>query len=242
MCGAAGDGLLHRPRPTGHEPEEPVRSTTLMPKTRKDEDRDRPQPSRLLAMTIISSPKIHPTSQRREEGPGGRGDHATGSWARASRPSQPRREARGRGVRNTHTAHRSPACSLRPTDPGAATPRPTSSPGPQRSGVAGRSAAGPETSPGRGHAYRAEGGGGGAIACSDGVLEFRSRGLFHFYTNIATFSYFSGEANGPAAPPLPSHTHRWGHLRVVHAGVSLCPLPRRPVPRRLGSRCEFGSK
>lgn len=143
---------------------------------------------------------LHPTSQRREEGPGGRGDHATGSWARVSRPSQPRREARGRGVRNTHTAHRSPACSLRPTDPGAATPRPTSSPGPQRSGVAGRSAAGPETSPGRGHACRAEGGG-GAVTCSDGVLEFRSRGLFHFYTNIATFSYFSGEANGPAAPP-----------------------------------------
>lgn len=160
MCGAAGDGLLHRPRPTGHEPEELVRSTTLMPKTRKDEDRDRPQPSRLLAMTIISSPKIHGSSTRRHRE--GRRDPGAAETTRRGRghvrhdPPSPdgKHGAVGSGTR-------SPACSLRPTDPGAATPRPTSSPGPQRSGVAGRSAAGPETSPGRGHACRAEGGGGG---------------------------------------------------------------------------------
>lgn len=130
-------------------------------------------------------------SQRREEGPGGRGDHVTGSWARASRPSQPRWEARGRGVRNTHTAHRSPACSLRPTDPGAATPRPTSSPGPQRSGVAGRSAAGPEMSPRRGHACRAEGGG-GASRVPMGFWNLEVEDYFIFIQIYRRF-HFSGE-------------------------------------------------
>lgn len=72
---------------------------------------------------------------------------------------------------------------------------------------------------------------GGAVACSNGVLEFRSRGLFHFYTNIATFSYFSGEANGPAAPPAPRATLTVGDTCVWFTLVSAfapCPAALSP--------------
>lgn len=134
LCGAAGDGLLHRPRPTGHEPEELVRSTTLMPKTRKDEDRDRPQPSRLLAMTIISSPKIRVSSTRRHRE--GRRDPGAAETTRRGRghvrhdPPSPdgKHGAVGSGTRTRPTAPPPAPCAPRTPARRLPDPRPRQAP------------------------------------------------------------------------------------------------------------------
>lgn len=134
MCGAARDGLLHRPRPTGHEPEELVRSTTLMPKTRKDKDRDRLQPSRLLAMTIISSPKIHGSSTRRHRE--GRRDPGAAETTRRGRghvrhdPPSPdgKHGAVGSGTRTRPTAPPPAPCAPRTPARRLPDPRPRQAP------------------------------------------------------------------------------------------------------------------
>lgn len=202
-----------------------------MPKTRKDEDRDRPQPSRLLAMTIISSPKIHGSSTRRHRE--GRRDPGAAETTRRGRghvrhdPPSPdgKHGAVGSGTRTRPTAPPPAPCAPRTLARRLPDPRPRQAPSaPVWRGGARRA---PKRPPGGDmHAGRKAEGGPSRVPMGFWNLEVED---YFIFIQIYRRFHFSGEKLTDRLLPPPPEPR--SPLGTPACGSRWCqPLPPAPPP------------